>query len=242
MNRFFCANPVISGKRIIIEDKEKIHHIRGVLCLKPKEKILVFDRGGIEYRCSILELGEKVFLEIEEKLMPRKKTGISLTIACAIPKNAKFDDIVDKLTQLGVVGIVPLMTKRVVVRLDRKKEDARIKRWRRIAESSAQQSQRNDIPVVEELKGFKELLAMSNDFDLKLIPTLSGQRKTLNDVLPSSITASHILALIGPEGDFSGDEVSAAKNNGFIPVSLGDLVLRVDTAAIAVASIIKNHP
>lgn len=174
--------------------------------------------------------------------MPEKnRSKPNLTIACAIPKNARFDDIVDKLTQLGVGRIIPLVTERVVVKFDRKKEEARIGRWRKIAELASQQSQRNYIPVIAPVMDFKELLALAGDFDLKLIPTLSGQRKSLREIFSLSVPMSNILVLIGPEGDFSGEEVAAAKKSGFIPITLGPLVLRVDTAAIAIASFLRFY-
>jgi 16S rRNA (uracil1498-N3)-methyltransferase len=242
MNRFFCANPVISQGTILINDKDKLHHIKRVLCLKPKEEVLVFDNTGTEYFCSIQKLGQEIVLQIKEKRLPEKnKSGINLTIACAIPKNARFDDIVDKLTQLGVDRIIPLVSQRVVVNLDRKKEESRLKRWRKIAEAASQQSQRNNVPTVEPIKKFKEALATPKGFDLKLIPTLTGKRKSLHEILPISLPVANILILIGPEGDFSDEEVAAAKDAGFIPISLGNLVLRVDTAAIAIAAIIKNN-
>ena len=239
MNRFYCPNPVVSQDTIIITDKDKAHHIKRVLCLRLKEKVLLFDKQGIEYHCVIKGLDEKVTLRVIKKILPDKNNpGINLTLACAIPKKAKFDDIIDKLTQLGVDRIIPFISQRVVVKLDLKKQEARHNRWIRIAESASQQSQRNSIPLVDPVRKFDELLAISGDFDLKLIPTLGGVRKKLKDVL--SLPAFNMLVLIGPEGDFSEDEVRAAKDAGFIPVSLGELVLRVDTAAIALAAVIKN--
>lgn len=244
MNRFFCPHPDILKDEIIIKDKEKVHHISRVLCLKPEEKVIVFDEDGFEYLCVICAIKDEVSLKIEDKRLPDKKESrINLVIACAIPKNARFDDIVDKLTQLGVSRIIPLLTQRVVVRLDRKKKELRINRWRKIAEAASQQSQRRDIPFIDKVQDFKEVIAESKKFDLKLIPTLSGPRKSLNEIvstyLSGALHTSGILALIGPEGDFSGEEIESAKREGFIPVSLGDLVLRVDTAAIALASFLK---
>jgi len=241
MNRFFCAEPFIFEDTILIKDKDKVRHIKLVLRLTPKEEVLVFDKHGVEYYCVIQKIAEEVALKVKAKRLPDKNNPeVNLTIACAIPKKAKFDDIVDKLTQLGVAKIIPLMTQRVVVRLDRKKAENRLKRWRKIAESAAQQSQRNNIPVIGEVQKFKEILRVAKDFDLRLIPTLSGPRKPLPEVF--SLPASDILVLIGPEGDFSDEELAAAKVAGFIPITLGDLVLRVDTAAVAIAAIIKNSP
>ncbi len=96
------------------------------------------------------------------------------------------------------------------------------------------------MPVVEPVRDIKEVLSASQEFDLKLIPTLSGERRALRDIFTKS-SAKNILFLIGPEGDFSGEEIELAKKAGFIPVSLGDSVLRVETAALCVASFIRIH-
>lgn len=244
MNRFFVSRPVISGNIITMQDKEQVHHLKSVLHLKLKEPVVIFDRDGNEYSCLVSRLGESVALEIRDRrVFDKSKIKVKLTIACAIPKKAKFDDIVDKLTQLGINKIIPLITERVVVRLDRKKEALRLERWRKIAQSAAEQSQRRDIPEITVINNLKELLSLSSDFDLKLIPTLSGHRKSLGQVfsLSSSFPVVNILVLIGPEGDFSDEEINLAKNAGFIPITLGDLVLRVDTAAIAMASFIRFY-
>jgi 16S rRNA (uracil1498-N3)-methyltransferase len=170
-------------------------------------------------------------------LNPRKS---SINIACAIPKKSKFDDIVDKLTQLGVDRIIPLKTERAVVKLSIQKGEARLQRWVKIALSAAQQSQRSILPQISPLTDFRELIKKSTGFNLKLIPTLEGERKTLKEALsPVLPLPANILILIGPEGDFSPKEIDLALKHNFIPVSLGSTVLRVETAAIAVASFIN---
>lgn len=241
MNRFFCPINNISPDKIIISNKEQVHHLRDVLRLKINDKITVFDDKGNEYNCVIDKLSDSVTLNIKERRQAsEEKKYPRITIACAIPKRAKFDEIVDKLTQLGTDTIIPLETARVIVKLDRQKKLARQKRWESIALNASQQSQRSRIPVIAAVKDIKNVLLNSNDYDLKIIPTLSGARKYLKEVL-TGLSPRNILALIGPEGDFSPEEVNLAKEAGFIPVSLGDSVLRVDTAAIAVVSFIKLY-
>jgi 16S rRNA (uracil1498-N3)-methyltransferase len=152
-----------------------------------------------------------------------------------------MDDIVDKLTQLGVECIIPLETERGIVRLDKQKKIQRSQRWEKIALSAAKQSQGSRLVVIKPVSALKDVLLSVDDFDLKLMPTLEGERKSLKDVFSRGecIGIKKIIVLIGPEGDFTPGEVALAKKAGFIPVSLGERVLRVDTAAIAVASFIK---
>jgi 16S rRNA (uracil1498-N3)-methyltransferase len=149
-----------------------------------------------------------------------------------------MDDIIDQLTQLGVTRIIPMTTERVVVKLDDARKAARLKRWRTIAQNAALQSQRNTLVLIEPVTGISNVISQSHDFDLKLIPNLEGKRKLIKDVLPVAGPKT-IIALIGPEGDFTPGEVALALGAGFIAVSLGDTVLRVATAAVAVAAYIK---
>jgi 16S rRNA (uracil1498-N3)-methyltransferase len=237
MNRFYITSK-IEGDSLTINDNNQLHHIKDVLRLKVNDKVTVFDNTGNEYLCSVAELGNKqVILGVRDK-KPAKRTRTRLTVACAIPKKAKMDEIIDKLTQLGVDIIIPLETERVLVRMDTETKKARLKRWQKIAQSAAEQSQRATVPLVEAIETMKEVLVLSRNFNLKLIATLSGERKHVRKVISEAKPGS-ILILIGPEGDFTRGEVELATNVGFVPVSLGDYVLRVDTAAISLVSYIK---
>jgi 16S rRNA (uracil1498-N3)-methyltransferase len=139
---------------------------------------------------------------------------------------------------LGVTHIIPMQTERVVVKPDAAGAEARLKRWRKIAGNAARQSQRSNIPDVEVITRFEDVILNSQKHDLKLIPHLSGDRKLIKDVMAED-KLKDIILLIGPEGDFTPAEVELALHNGFIPVSLGDTVLRVATAAIAAAAYIR---
>jgi 16S rRNA (uracil1498-N3)-methyltransferase len=226
-----------NGESIVISDPNQVHHIKDVLRLVPNEKITVFDGRGGECQCTIYQLKPKsVILEIKTRkaAKPRK---VELTVACALPKKG-LDDIVDKLTQLGVGKIIPMLTERVVVRIEGRNIQTRLNRWQRLAQSAAEQSRRNDVPEIQTITEFNNIIGRAESYDLKLIPNLAGDRKSLNQIV-SGRPFSSILIMIGPEGDFTPEEVEAAIRSGFIPVSLGDLVLRVDTAALAVAAYIR---
>jgi 16S rRNA (uracil1498-N3)-methyltransferase len=244
MHRFFCLSGNISTDKIIINDKGQVHHFRDVLRLKANDEVLVFDEERNEYACNVEKINNIIVLNIKAKhKFCIKEDKVKITVACAIPKKAKFDDIVDKLTQLGVQKIIPLETERVIIKLDKAKERARQERWRNIALGAACQSQRNSLPVIEAVTKIEEVLMDLDNYDLKLIPALSGKRKPLKDIIAES-NPKNIIIFIGPEGDFTQAELDLAKKSGCVPVSLGDLVLRVDTAAIAVASFIRfyeNH-
>jgi len=238
MKRFFVEVKNILEDKIIIKDKEKLHYLKDVLRLKPKEKVIIFTEGEKEYLAEIEKvLPYKIILGIKETKTPYQGALVKLTVACALAKKSKMDEIIDKLTQLGVERIIPIETERTVVKLDKEKKIIRLKRWQKIALNSSQQSQRSKLPIIEPIKDIKELLKEKN-YDLKLIPTLEEKGVPLKEIL-SKIKPKNILVLIGPEGDFSPCEVKLAKIEGFIPVSLGDLVLRVETAAVSIVSILS---
>lgn len=252
MHRLYCPSQNISSDKIIIDNKGQVHHAKNVLRLKVNEEVIIFDDKGNEYH-SILEksLPKSIFFKIKAKdkfTLPLhagagfilKPSKIKIVVACALPKGSRMDEIIDKLTQLGVERIIPLETERVIVKLNKHKRILRQERWKKIALNASLQSQRNTLPVIEPIKDIKQLLSDLEGFDLKLIPTLSGERKLLKEVIQKA-KPKNILILIGPEGDFAEEELDLAKSRGCIPVSLGDLVLRVETAAVAAVSFMRLY-
>ena len=236
MHRFFIDH--IEGDYAALTDPEQLHHIKNVLRLKINDEVTVFDGAGHGFMGVITAMDKK---QVTLKVTPLNASPvvkINLTIACAIPKGSHMDDVIDYLTQLGVARIIPMLTDRVVVKLDAAKAEARQKRWNKIAQSAAQQCQRSDIAVIAPVTDIEKVILDAKDYDLKLIPHLTGQRRPLKDVLAQG-KYKNIIVLIGPEGDFTLAEVDLALHNGFTPVSLGDTVLRVATAAITAASYIR---
>jgi len=235
MHRFFISGQ-ISGSTASIKDAEQLHRLRDVLRLRRGDEIALFDEDGNEYVAALIGCERKrALLNIKnQKTIINKRP--KLAIACAIPKKSKMDDVIDKLTQLEVDIIIPLETERAVVKIEENKEN-RLLRWKKIARSAAEQSQRNRLPLVSPLTDLDGVLVQAEDFDLKLIATLNGERKNIRDAI-SECKLPSVFALIGPEGDFTPQETKRAIDTGFVPVSLGISVLRVDTAAIAIASLV----
>lgn len=239
MHRFFISSHSIVGQTAIITDATQVHHMRDVLRLGEGKVVMLCDEKGNEYTAVIKKIAAgALHLTVKEKRAVSISKHCKFSVACAIPKNVKMDDIVDKLTQLGVDAIIPTITERVIVRLHAQKAQERVLRWRKIAEKAAQQSQRATITHIEAVRDLKSVIKDAAGFDIKLIPTLAGQRIHLREAI-GELTRRSIFVLIGPEGDFTDEEVKLAIEAEFVPVTLGDLVLRVDTAAIAVASYIR---
>jgi len=242
MHRLYCPSQNIFRHKIVIDNKDQVHHAKNVLRLQVNEEVVIFDDKGNEYRSVLDKLSPKsmIFKVKDKKNFILNPSKIKITVACAIPKDSRMDEIIDKLTQLGADRIIPLETERVIVKLDKHKKILRQERWKKIALNASLQSQRNTLPILEPIKKIGQLLSDLGSFDLKLIPTLIEERKPLKEILEKS-KPRNILVIIGPEGDFTYEEINLAKKAGFIPVSLGDLVLRVETAATAITSFIRLY-
>lgn len=238
MPRFYIPQKV-SGDTIFISDSDQLHHIRDVLRLKSDDNVTVFDTAGNEYLCTIISVDRnRAELEIRSRKQALPK-AIGISIACAVPRKSKMDEIIDKLVQLDVDAIIPLETERTVVRLeDENSSVARRERWEKIARSAAEQSQRSNLPVITPVTKIADIWQQSAHFDLKLMATLAADGEPLKDVLARP-PPSTVLALIGPEGDFTAAEVQKAVECGFVLISLGRTVLRVDTAAVALAGYLR---
>jgi len=233
----FRVESIGDGDTVLLADVGQVHHLKDVLRLTLGDEVALFDDGGHECLCTVDRFepaGVTLTIKSKKEVSPRKAR---LMVACALPKKG-MDEIVDKLTQLGVDTIVPMRTERVVVRLTEEAARRKVERWRRLAQAAAEQSQRSDVPEVGQVTDIERIISRSEDFDLKLIPTLSGDRPTVGEVLGGRRPSS-ILVLIGPEGDFTDEEVKMARDAGFSSLSLGNQVLRVDTAAIAVAAYLR---
>jgi 16S rRNA (uracil1498-N3)-methyltransferase len=234
MHRFRVEN-IGDGDTVLLGQPGQVHHLKDVLRLAAGDRIAVFDDGGHECVCTVERIGrETVVLAIQTR-REHQFTRARLTMAVAVPKKG-MDEIVDKLTQLGVDSIIPMRTDRVVVRLTEELAAGKVERWRRLAQAAAEQSQSSRVPEIQRVTDFDAVV--SAPADLRLIPHLSGERKTLGEAVGQDVPGS-ILVLIGPEGDFTGAEVRLALKAAFVPVSLGPQVLRVDTAAIALAGYLR---
>ncbi len=239
MNRFYCSFLDVQRDKIIISDFGQLHHLKDVLRFKAGDTAVIFDNKGNEYSVELEKISEKqAEFRVQEKKSGGNLDKTRIVIACAIPKKSRIDDIIDKLTQLGADKIVPLMTGRVIVKMDKAKELQRQKRWEKIALSASKQSQRNTVPMVDPVTDFGQLIRRSQEFDLKLIPNLIGERKTLKEVLVGKKPKS-VLVLIGPEGDFTPEETADAIKAGFVPITFGDFVFRVETACLYIASVLN---
>lgn len=214
-----------------------------VLRRRVGSSVIVLDGKENEYKGIIKSIDKhKVIIEIKNRLKATFLDRLKITLACCVPKGTRFDSIVEKTTELGVERIIPLIARNSVVRLD--KDTPKITRWMRIVKNASEQSKRATIPRIDEVTTFRELTSFVKSFDLALLACLKEKSRQLKDVLESSKFKS-VLIIIGPEGDFTDEEIGLATKSGCLPVSLGTRTLRVDTAAIlsvGVVSLFASKP
>jgi len=230
MQRYFIKEK--QGNNFILHDTD-LHHIKNVMRNKINDQIEIVYNEKI-YLCSIQNL-EPLSLEIIKESEEDRELNIDLTIAISLVTEQKFDLILQKLTELGVSTIIPVKTERSIVKLDEKKLEKKLKRWELICKEASEQSKRTKIPKIENVMTLKQLTNVKSD--VKLICSLAEETKPIDEYLKKDI--KNILFVIGPEGGFSVNEEKYLLENNFLPATLGKRVLRVETAAIYVASIIN---
>ena len=240
MYQFFVEPEQIAGNDIVISGSD-VNHIKNVLRMKLGAEIVVSNGlDGKEYRCQIEQMTED---EILCKLRFVEESGLELPAKVylfqGLPKSDKMELIIQKAVELGVYEIIPLATKRAVVKLDEKKEISKRKRWNAIAEAAAKQSKRLVIPEVTTVKTFKEALQYCKEFDIKLIPyELAESMKDTKEIMSTIKPEQSIAVFIGPEGGFEEEEIKLAMENGMKPITLGKRILRTETAGFTVLALI----
>ena len=241
MQRFFVETYQIEEENHCIHvTGADVNHIKNVLRMKQGEELWISDGGTKEYRCEIESLGdEEVLLHIIYAQEPNYELPNRIYLFQGLPKADKMELIIQKAVELGAYAIVPVETKRCVVKLDEKKAAKKTARWQQIAESAAKQSKRMLIPKVHQVLSFKEALKYAESMDIRLIPyeLAKGMQET-KEILAAIEQGQSIGIFIGPEGGFEEKEVEAAISEGAKPITLGKRILRTETAGLAILSVL----
>ena len=188
---------------------------------------VVYDK--VLYICNIDNL-DPLTLSVEDTISKENKLNIELTIAIGLVKEQKIDLILQKLTELGVSRIIPVDMERSIVKLDKERFNKKKVRWQMICKEASEQSKRTDIPEITDIMSIKDLVNL--DYDIKLVASTKEKDKLLNYYLQSIKDCAKIIMVIGPEGGISPKEETYLLENNYNPVSFGDLIFRVETAAI----------
>lgn len=229
----------IKNGLLLIRDPQTLHYLGNVLRLKQGGAVECFDGLGGKYAAVILESGKEAWelsLQPSETVNP-EKTSIVLVQALIRPE--RFEWVIEKATELGVSQIIPAVTHRTRARPVAGRETARLKRWQRIAESAAAQCGRSAVPSIEAPQLLEEALPKLPS--PAFIPTLDERTFLFSDRLKRCTCLEKAAVVIGPEGDFTSDELDLAKESGIQPVSLGPVALRAETAAVVCLAILRQR-
>lgn len=242
MYRFFVDESQILQDEIVITGPD-VNHIKNVLRMKPGEKVLVSNGQDREYRCVLETIGiNQVKAKIEDVDGPARELPVKVTLFQALPKGDKMETVIQKMVELGAYEIVPVSTKRCIVKLDEKKAAAKTKRWNAIAESAAKQSKRGIVPEVSMPISFKSALERAKEMDLALIPYEEAENMERTRQIIGNIEAGMSIGIfIGPEGGFAPEEVEQAIKSGASDITLGKRILRTETAGMALMAVLMFY-
>lgn len=232
MQRYFVKSK--KDNNFILE-KDDIHHIKNVMRNKENDVVeCIYENTLYHGKIKNVENG---IIEIIDKADENHEMKRNITIAISLVKEQKMDLILQKLTELGISQIIPLKTERSIIKLDEKKQDKKLDRWIKIVKEASEQSKRNKIPTIMPPISLKELVNI--DFDKKYTCSTKKCQKLNASYLQEEEKCATIVFVIGPEGGLSPKEELFLEENGYQSVSFGSRIMRVETAAIYIASIMN---
>ena len=243
MHKFFVNKDQILQNKVIIIG-EDVNHIVNVLRLNIDDEVLVGEKqNGQTFLCSIKEINKNdVVLDILSSKENSTESNIYIHILQGIPKGDKFEQVIQKCTEIGVSEFTPINMSRCVVKLTEKDCKKKLERWQKIAETAAKQSQRDIIPKVNNVENFKNIYEKLKEYDIVFLAYENEEKNFIKNELKNIINGSNhakkIAVIIGPEGGISKEEFIFIKNNGAKVISLGKRILRTETAPLVVSSII----
>ena len=230
MARFFVTKDKISENRIII-DGQDAHHIARSLRMAEGDEATVCDGEGQEYRCTLIRIrDEECVCEIIESLDTKTEPPVYVTLCMAYPKGDKLEVVIQKAVELGASRIIPFESSRCIKRPKAEKVEKQTARLQRIAEEAAKQCGRAKITEVTQPMSFRQMLQAAKESALPLICYENEDGTTVKDIFRINAKPRSVAVIVGSEGGFSADEVDEAKAAGCISVSLGNRILRCETA------------
>lgn len=232
MQRYFVND---KKNDYLILENDDLHHIKNVMRNKIGDLIECIHNKEL-YICKIEDTSSNKVLIVEKK-EDNNELNLDITIAIALVKEQKMDLILQKLTELGVTRIIPVKMERSIVKLDDKKYAKKKERWIKICKEASEQSKRNFIPEITELMTIDDLCKLP--WEQKYVCSTKNKENLVNNYLQDINNYAKMIFTIGPEGGISPKEEEKLIANNFIPITLGSRIMRVETAAIYIASIIN---
>lgn len=241
MPKFFVASQQIHKNRIKITGKD-VKHIKNVLRKKAGEQVIIGNsENSKNYLCEIVKLDEDIECKILEELESDSEPNTKVTIFQGLPKAEKMEWVIQKAVELGVYDITPVEMKRCIVKLTEKEKTKKIERWQKIAEVAAKQSGRNKIPHINNIISIKNICNFHSEYDIVIVAYEKEKENKLKYVLEKLKTKPKnnlkIAIWVGPEGGIEEEEINRLKKEGANIVTLGNRILRTETVALNLLSI-----
>ena len=239
MSIFYVKNEQIDNKKAVIIGDD-VKHIKDVLRYNVGDTLDICDEDGVRYITNISSIEKtNINLDILDVSDYTTEPSINITLLQGMPKADKLELIIQKCTELGVTEIVPIMTDRVIVKIDDKSIDKKVERWRKIALEAGKQSGRQKIPNIQNPIKLKNMIENISKYDILLLPYECEKEKTLKSVLRNlDKNLKNIAIMIGPEGGFSEEEIRVLDLKNVEKVTLGPRILRTETAGLATVAMV----
>lgn len=244
MPKFFVSNNQINDNRIIVIGKD-VNHIKNVLRKNIGNTLEICNKDNSKNYLAEIELldNEKIECKIIEEISNNTESNIYINVFQGIPKSDKMELIIQKSVELGATKITPVAMKRCVVKITDKDETKKISRWQKIAEVASKQCGRNIVPEIGNISCIKEICNEVSNYDVVLVAYENEKenklRYELEKLKKSSNNKLKISIVIGPEGGLEPDDVELLKSNGAKIITLGNRILRTETVALNMISIIN---
>jgi 16S rRNA (uracil1498-N3)-methyltransferase len=238
MHRFFVSPQAIRDDRVILRGS-LVHQIRDVLRMHPGDQIVLLDNSGWACRAELVTIDrDAVRGRVIEKWKLETEPATRITLYQGLLKGQKFEWVLQKGTEIGIVAFVPVLAARCVIGTVNDVSDARVERWERIIIEAAEQAGRAALPHLSNVMLFANACEQAGHGGLAIIPWEGERSRGLRETLQNVPKSREIGLFVGPEGGFADEEVTAAQAHGVVPVSLGPRILRAETAGLAAASAI----
>lgn len=232
MQRYFAIQK--QEKKMILKSDD-IYHIKVVMRMKDKDEITVVYEE-VPYLCCLENVNQELQILIKKKLEKLKDEMPKITLIIPLLKEQKMDFIFQKATELGVSKFIPYKAERSIIKLEKAKEEKKIERWRRIVKEASEQSFRTNIPEITTLHSLDDLKGLKG---ISYLCSTREKNKNIKNMMKKNRMCDRINLVIGPEGGLSLKEEQNLENIGFIPISLGNRIMRVETVPLFLLSVIN---
>lgn len=231
MQRYFAKE---KNDDLFLLEKTDLHHIKNVMRMNDGDEIEVV-YNETPYLCKVFGINDNIKIKLVQELEKKKQDMPKVNLIIPLLKEQKMDLILQKATELGVHEITPIFTKRSIIKIDSKKENSKLDRWKRICKEASEQSFRDSVPIINKIVEIGDLTLK----DVNIVCSTVEKAKNVRNILKTVHDYDTINIVIGPEGGLSLEEEQLLQKMGFSSVTLGSRIMRVETVPLFILSVIN---